>query len=51
MEENQELIDQMKKEASDAVELLAPTVDRRREEEIKSDGSSLLSLLSTRTLN
>ena len=38
MEENQELIDQMKQEAADAVQLLAPTVERRREDEIKADG-------------
>lgn len=40
MEEHQELLDQMKKEAEDAVRLLAPLVERRREEEIKKDGSS-----------
>ncbi|KAL7416167.1 hypothetical protein BDY24DRAFT_257323 [Mrakia frigida] len=38
MEENQELLDQMKKEAEDAVQLLAPLVERRREEELKTDG-------------
>ena len=50
MEENQELLDQMKKEAEDAVQLLAPLVERRREEEIKSDGSSLFSHTHTLSL-
>lgn len=45
MEENQELLDQMKKEAEDAVQLLAPLVERRREEELKTDGSFLSLLL------
>lgn len=30
----------MKKEAEDAVQLLAPLVERKREEELKVDGSS-----------
>jgi len=46
MEEHQELLDQMKKEAEDAVRLLAPLVERRREEEIKKDGSLLFFFIS-----
>jgi hypothetical protein len=41
-EENREMIDQLRKEAEETVRMLQPIVDRRKAEEVKTDGECFL---------